>query len=84
MEGRVMAISGGSDWAEILRLTDQPEGFGLEDFLNRAVRPYFDEALGLLAKATDQLDGLTELVSPRSTAGNWPAVLTTGLCRPGA
>jgi hypothetical protein len=62
LDGRVMAISGAHDWMEILRLTDQPQGYGIEDFLHRAVRPYFDEAIGLLAKATDRLDGLTELV----------------------
>ncbi len=61
-DGHVMAISGGSDWIEILKLTGQPESYGMEDFLKRAVRPYFDEAIGLLKPATDQLDGLTELL----------------------
>jgi hypothetical protein len=62
IDGRVMAISGAGDWSEILRLTDEPQGYGMEDFLQRAVRPYFDGAIGLLSKASNQLDALTELV----------------------
>jgi hypothetical protein len=62
LDGQVKAVSGISDWSEILRRTDQPDGFGIEDFLDRAVRPYFDKAIAKLAKASDQLDGLTELV----------------------
>lgn len=57
-----MSASGVGDWSEILRLTNQPDGYGMEDFLERAARPYFDEAIGLLAKAADQLDSLTELL----------------------
>jgi hypothetical protein len=62
LEGRVLSVSGGGDWSEILRLTSQPDGYGIEDFLDRAARPYCDEAIGLLAKASDQLDRLTELL----------------------
>ena len=57
-----MAISGCNDWSEILQRTDQPEGMGFDDFLNRALRPYFDEPVEKLTKTTNQLDGLTELV----------------------
>jgi hypothetical protein len=60
--GYVLAASGAGDWADILALTDQPKGFGIEDLLDRAVRPYFSEAISLLAGATHQLDELTELV----------------------
>ncbi len=62
LDGHVMSASGVGDWSEILRLTNQPDGYGMEDFLERAARPYFDEAIGLLAKAADQLDSLTELL----------------------
>ena len=61
-DGYTMAISGANDWSEILRLTEQPRGYGMDDFLERAVRPYFDEAIGLLASARDRLDGLTEFL----------------------
>jgi hypothetical protein len=61
-DGYAMAISGANDWSEILRLTEQPRGYGMDDFLERAVRPYFDEAIGLLAGARDRLDGLTEFL----------------------
>ena len=61
-DGYAMAISGANDWSEILRLTQQPRGYGMDDFLERAVRPYFDEAIGLLAGARDRLDGLTEFL----------------------
>ncbi len=61
-DGYTMAISAASDWSEILRLTQQPRGYGMDDFLERAVRPYFDEAIGLLAGARDRLDGLTEFL----------------------
>jgi type IV secretory system conjugative DNA transfer VirD4/TraG family protein len=61
-DGYILAISGASDWSEILRLTEQPRGYGMDDFLERAVRPYCDEAVGLLANARDQLDGLTEVI----------------------
>ena len=61
-DGYVKAVSGAGDWSEILRLTEQPRGYGMNDFLERAVRPYFDEAVELLAGARDRLDGLTELL----------------------
>lgn len=61
-DGYTMAMSGASDWAEILRLTEQPRGYGMDDFLERAVRPYFDEAVGLLANVPGRLDGLTEFL----------------------
>jgi len=61
-DGYTMAMSGASDWAEILRLTEQPRGYGMDDFLERAVRPYFDEAVGLLANARDRFAGLTEVI----------------------
>jgi len=61
-DGYTMAISAASDWSEILRLTQQPRGRGMDDFLERAVRPYFDQAIGLLAGARDRLDGLTEFL----------------------
>ena len=61
-DGYTMAISAANDWSEILRLTQQPRGYGMDDFLERAVRPYFDEAIGLLADARDRLDGLTEFL----------------------
>ena len=54
-------VTGGGDWSDLLRFTAQPRGEGLADLLERAVRPYFDEAVGLLAGARDPLDGLTEL-----------------------
>ena len=60
--GYVLAASGAGDWADILALTHQPEGYGMDDLVERAVRPYFDEAVGLLAGSTHQLDALTELV----------------------
>ena len=53
-DGYVKAVSGAGDWSEILRLTDQPSGDGMDDFLERAVRPYFDEAVGLLAGAREE------------------------------
>ena len=59
-DGYAQAVSGASDWSEILRLTQQPQGYGMEDFLKRAVRPYFDEAIERLAGAREQIDGLTE------------------------
>lgn len=62
VDGYTMAISGAHDWSEILRLTEQPRASGMDDFLERAVRPYFDQAVGLLAGARDQLDGLTEFL----------------------
>lgn len=61
-DGYSMAISAASDWSEILRRTQQPRGDGMDDFLDRAVRPYFDEAIRLLAGARDRLDGLTEFL----------------------
>jgi len=61
-DGYTMAISGANDWSEILRLTEQPRGYGMDDFLERAVRPYFDEAIGLLAGARDRLEGLIEFL----------------------
>lgn len=61
-DGYSMAISGAGDWSEILRLIKQPRGYGMDDFLERAVCPYFDEAIGLLAGVRDRLDGLTELL----------------------
>lgn len=64
-DGYTMAISGAGDWSEILRLTEQPRGYGMDDFLERAVRPYFDEAIGLLAGARDRIDGLTEFLLAR-------------------
>lgn len=60
--GRLLAISGGGDWIEILRRTGEPEAYGLDDFLERAVRPYFDEAIEALSGARDQLDDLTTLL----------------------
>lgn len=60
--GYLMAVSGAGDWSEILRFTGQASGYGMEDFLERALRPYFDEAVRRLAGARDQLDELTELV----------------------
>ena len=62
LEGNLLAGSGVKDWEEILWRTEQPKGHGMEDLVQRAVRPYFDEAIELLMKASDQLDGLTELV----------------------
>src|SRR5271163_1615993 len=61
-DGYAMAISGTNDWAEILRLTEQPRADGMDEFPERAVRPYFDQAVGLLAHARDRLDGLTEFL----------------------
>ena len=66
LEGRVLSASGAGDWLEILRLTSQRDGYGMDDFLDRAVRPYFDETIGLLVKAADQLDSLTELLVAQS------------------
>ena len=60
--GYLMAVSGAGDWSEILRCTGQPSGYGMEDFLERALRPYFDEAARRLAAAGEQLDELTALV----------------------
>ncbi len=57
-----MAVSGAGDWSEILRFTGQASGYGMEDVLERALRPYFDEAVRRSAGARDQLDELTELV----------------------
>jgi hypothetical protein len=92
-DGYTMAISAANDWSEILRLTQQPRGYGMDDFLERAVRPYFDEAIGLLAGARDRLDGLTEFLlaqppglGPRSLkrffAGNRRNRLTEWIDRP--
>ena len=53
-DGYLKAVSGAGDWSEILRLTEQPRGYGMNDFLERAVRPYFDEAVGLLAGAREE------------------------------
>jgi hypothetical protein len=61
-DGYTLAMSGANDWAEILRLTEQPHAYGMNDFLERAVRPYFDEAVGLLANVCGRLDGLTEFL----------------------
>jgi len=61
-DGCAMAMSGTNDWAEVLRLTEQPRAYGMDEFLERAVRPYFDQAVGLLANARDRLDGLTEIL----------------------
>jgi len=61
-DGYTMAMSGASDWAEMLRLTEQPRAYGMDDFLERAVRPYFDEAVGLLANVRERVDGLTEII----------------------
>jgi hypothetical protein len=65
-EGYVRAISGAGDWLEILRLTGQPGGCGIEDFLERAVRPYFDETIEILDEAREQVDRLTELLLAKS------------------
>lgn len=63
--GYVLAASGAGDWANILALTGEPKGYGMEDFIERAVQPYFFESVGLLAGATTRLDELTELVIAR-------------------
>lgn len=60
--GYARAISGASDWIEILRRTQQPAGYGIHDFLARAVQPYFDETCQLLDHSRDQLDALTSLL----------------------
>jgi hypothetical protein len=61
-EGHFKAISGASDWIEILRRTHQPKGHGIDDFLERAVKPYFTETWQLLDRSRHQLDGLTDLL----------------------
>jgi hypothetical protein len=61
-DGYAKAISGASDWIEILRRTGQPEGYGIHDFLERAVQPYFDETCRLLDQSRGQLDALTSLL----------------------
>jgi hypothetical protein len=61
-DGYTKAISGASDWIEILRRTGQPKGHGIHDFLERAVQPYFDETCRLLANSRDQLGALTSLL----------------------
>ncbi|MGH8201641.1 MAG: hypothetical protein ACREVO_14985 [Steroidobacteraceae bacterium] len=61
-DGYLRAISGASDWSEILRRTGQPKGYGIHDFLERAVQPYFEETCQLLANSRDQLDALTSLL----------------------
>jgi hypothetical protein len=61
-DGYAKAISGASDWAEILRRTGQPKGYGIHDFLERAVQPYFDETCRLLDNSRDQLNALTSLL----------------------
>jgi len=58
-DGYPLAVSGASDWSEILERTNQPRGYGMIDFLERAVRPYFDPAIAHLTGADDLLDGLT-------------------------
>jgi hypothetical protein len=61
-DGHLKAISGASDWIEILRRTHQPKGYGIDDFLGRAVEPYFTETWQLLDHSRHQLDGLTDLL----------------------
>lgn len=61
-DGYARAISGASDWIEILRRTGQPKGYGIHDFLVRAVQPYFDETCQLLDNSRDQLGALTSLL----------------------
>jgi hypothetical protein len=61
-DGYARAASGASDWIEILRRTQQPAGYGMHDFLARAVQPYFDDTCRLLATSRDQLDALTSLL----------------------
>ena len=66
-DGYARAISGASDWIEILRRTRQPAGYGMHDFLARAVQPYFDETCQLLDRSRDQLDALTSLLLDHPT-----------------
>ncbi len=62
LDGYAMTISGGGDWKDILQLTNQPKGQDIDDYLERAVRPYFDEGVELLERASNQLDELTDRV----------------------
>lgn len=60
--GYVKAISGANDWAQILARTGQTEGYGIEDFLERAVQPYFADTFRILDSSRALLDGLTTLL----------------------
>jgi hypothetical protein len=40
--------------------------YGIDDFLQRAIHPYFDQTIVLLAKAQGQLDALSELLITQS------------------
>ena len=92
-DGYTQAISGAGDWTEIMRRTGQTPGYGMEDFLERAERPYFNEAVERLSGAGDQIGGLTERllaqppgIGPRSLkrffAGGRPNRLAEWVDRP--
>lgn len=61
-DGEIQVLSGGSDWMQILQRTGQTPGYGLEDFLERAVRPYFDQAIAKLVGSSDVIEQLTSLL----------------------
>ncbi len=92
-DGEIQVLSAASDWMQILRRTGQPSGFGLDDFLERAVRPHFDQAIAKLAGSTDVIDRLTTLLHASSSgigrraarrffAGKAPNSVATFLDRP--
>lgn len=92
-DGESQVVSGASDWQQILQRTGQSSGYGLDDFLMRAVRPYFDQAVARLAGASDVIDRLTLLLLSSSVgigqsearrffAGKESSLVTTLVDRP--
>lgn len=92
-DGEIQVLSGASDWIQILQRTGQSSGYGLDDFLKRAVRPYFDKAIVRLAASSDVLEQLTSLLlassdgighreARRFFAGKAPSLIATLIDRP--
>ncbi|MEK8034210.1 hypothetical protein AACH06_25570 [Ideonella sp. DXS29W] len=63
--GYVRAISGASDWIEILRCSNERPAQGITEFLDRAVRPYFDETVAALRDCESQASRLRQLILSR-------------------
>ncbi len=60
--GYVRAISGAGDWIEVLRSSNEPPAQGITEFLDRAVRPYFDETVAALRDCESEASRLSQVI----------------------